>query len=392
MPVSDVFLTAEELAFRDRYRKFLQEEIVPLKIVERMDSEATEYPTEFIRRCGEAGYLGLAIAREWGGQGLDTVHEVLASEETGVLSTGLVCARGMPTYMGKALERYGTPEQKEKYLVPIMKGEKIVAEALTEPVAGSDLAGIKTKAVRDGDHYVITGEKRFQAGGIGADFFLVLAVTDPAARHKGLSFFIVERDMGVTVEEKYQLLGFRGMGASRLGLKEVRVPRANLLGEEGQGWEIFNYLIRTERLCEAAGNIGAGREALRIAAEYSDTRKAFGRKLRDFQAISFRLAEMVTAVDAGRLLLLRAARKMDRGEWAMKEVAQAKFFASEAGYKAVDFALQVLGGIGYTNQYPLERFLRDTRVVLIYTGSSEIQRLLAAREIYNELLRETGRG
>jgi alkylation response protein AidB-like acyl-CoA dehydrogenase len=262
---------------------------------------------------------------------------------------------GMSTYLCRAIYKYGQSDLWERYIKPTMRADLICAEGITEPLKGSDIARLKTLARKDGNEYVITGEKRFQKGGIGADWFLTFARTNPDVEpHKGITAIIVEREHGIKVVEQFNLLGWRGMGASHLLLKDVKVSEENRVGEEGQGFEILMYLLQTERLMEAATALGSARECLKIAVRYSDAREAFEQKIRDFQGISFKIADMAANLDAGRLLCLRAARVTDEGERRPnKEVAMAKFFSTEAAWNIIDQALQILGGIGYTDYYGL---------------------------------------
>ena len=236
----------------------------------------------------------------------------------------------------------------------------------------------------------LTGEKRFQKGGIGADWFLTFARTNPnVAPHRGITALIAERKHGVQVVEQFNLMGWRGMGASHLLFKEVAVPQGNRVGEEGQGFEILMYLLQTERLMEAATALGSARECLKIAVRYSDAREQFEKKIREFQGINFKIADMAATLDAGRLLCLRAAKIIDEEEKRPnKEVSMAKFFSTEAAWNIIDQCLQILGGIGYTDYYPIERFLRDVRVAKIYTGTNEIMRELTQRAVYEELIAE----
>ena len=386
--MTDIFLTEEEIKFREGLRTFIAREIDP-ELVERMDSEKEEYPYEFIRKMGQGGYIGVSFPKDYGGQGLNFICEMLASEEAGALSTGLGCARGMPTYVGRPIYAYGSEELKQKYLAPTFRGKLICAEAFSEPNYGSDLAHTETKAVRNGNTYTVSGAKRFQAGGMGADWFLVVARTDPNVEaHKGLSAFVVERGMGIRVEEHFELLGFRGMGVSDLFIKGARVPKENLIGKEGDGWHIFLHSLEGERILEGSSAIGSARECLKIAVKYANERVAFDRKIREYQAVSHKIADMAVNIDASRLLLIRAARMIDKGIKGLDAagaIAEAKLFASETAFKTANDSLQILGGIGYTKKYPVERYLRDVRVVMIYNGPSEIMREIIQRQVFREL-------
>lgn len=385
----DVVLAREEVTFREDFKKFLHG--LDLSFILRMDKEEEkEFPGDFVRILARHNYLGVPLPEEVGGRGLNTVCAILAAEELGALAFPLGCAIGMSTYLSRAIYRYGSRDLWERYIRPTLRGDLICAEAITEPLKGSDIARLQTTARKDGQSYLISGEKRFQKGGIGADWFLTFARTDSTVEpHKGITAIIVEREHGIQVVEQFNLLGWRGMGASHLLMKDVSVPEENRVGEEGQGYEILMYLLQSERLMEAAAALGSARECLKIAVRYSDAREQFERKIREFQGISFKIAEMAASLDAGRLLCLRAAREIDEaGRRPNKEVAMAKFFSTEAAWTIIDQSLQILGGIGYTDYYPVERFLRDVRVSRIYTGANEIMREVVQEATYNELLSE----
>ncbi len=385
----DVMLSKEEISFRNEFKSFLKG--LDLSFILRMDREdEKEFPKDFVKALGRNNYLGIPLPKEVGGRGLNTVCAILAEEELGALAFPLGCAMGMSTYLCRAIYKYGSQDLWNRYIIPTMRADLICAEGITEPLKGSDIARLQTIARKEKNHYIITGEKRFQKGGIGADWFLTFARTNPNVEsHKGISAFIVERRFGVQVVEQFNLLGWKGMGASHLLFKDVQVPQENLVGREGQGFEILMYLLQTERLMEAATALGSARECLKIAVRYSDAREQFEQKIREFQGINFRIADMAVNLDAGRLLCLRAAKVIDEEERRPnKEVAMAKFFSTEAAWNIIDQSLQILGGIGYTDYYPIERFLRDVRVAKIYTGTNEIMRELTQRGIYDELLRE----
>jgi acyl-CoA dehydrogenase len=385
----DVMLSKKEVSFREEFKAFLDR--LDLSFILRMDKEdEKEFPKEFVRFLGQNNYLGIPLPKEVGGRGLNTVCAILAEEELGALAFPLGCAMGMSTYLCRAIYKYGNPDLWKRYILPTMKADLICAEGITEPLKGSDIARLMTTAKRQGNGYVIAGEKRFQKGGIGADWFLTFARTNPnVAPHKGITAFIAERKHGVQVVEQFNLMGWRGMGASHLLFKDVAVPQENRVGEEGQGFEILMYLLQTERLMEAATALGSARECLKIAVRYSDAREQFEKKIREFQAINFKIADMAATLDAGRLLCLRAAKIIDEGEKRPnKEVSMAKFFSTEAAWNIIDQCLQILGGIGYTDYYPIERFLRDVRVAKIYTGTNEMMRELTQRAVYEELMIE----
>jgi alkylation response protein AidB-like acyl-CoA dehydrogenase len=377
----DIILNEDERSIRDEVRRFVRDK-VDCDLILAMDSKAKEYPYEFIKAAAKENLLGLRFPKEYGGRNLDWVSEMVALEEIGVLGIALGCAFSLPSIVGEAINKFGTPEQKKEYLLPTLQGKKICGEGLTEPRGGSDFFGTNTTAIKQ-------GEKRFVAGGIGADYFLVYAKTNfEAAPHESLSAFLIERDMGVKVEEEYELMGCRGMGAARIVMKDVEVPESNLVGKLDDGNSVFNAMMVPERLTSAAGPIGMGRAAIEIAVRYADKREAFGRAIKKFEAISFKVADCTTQLDAARGLVYRAAKKADTGEWCRKEVSQAKVFATEAGFAAVHEAMQILGGIGYTDVYPIERLYRDARLATIWTGSNEVQRLIIQNEVFREILSE----
>lgn len=384
----DILLDENERKIRDEVRRFVRDKVDP-ELILAMDSKDKEYPYEFIKAAAKENLLGLRFPKEYGGRGLGWVSEMVALEEIGVLGIALGCAFSLPSIVGEAINKFGNVAQKKEYLLPTLQGKKICGEGLTEPRGGSDFFGTNTTAIKHGDTFVINGEKRFVAGGVGADYFLIYAKTnfeDPP--HESLSAFLVDRDMGVKVEEEYELLGCRGMGAARIVMRDVEVPVTNLVGKLNDGTSIFNAMMVPERLTSAAGPIGMGRAAIEIAVRYADKREAFGRVIKKFEAISFKVADCTTSLDAARGLVYRAAKKADTGEWCRKEVSQAKVFATEAGFTSVHEAMQILGGIGYTDVYPIERLYRDARLATIWTGSNEVQRLIIQNEVFSEILSE----
>lgn len=384
----DVLLSEDEKGIRDEVREFVRDK-VDRDLILAMDGKTKEYPYEFIKAAAKENLLGLRFPTEYGGRNLGWVSEMVAIEEIGVLGIALGCAYSLPSIIGEGIEKFGTPAQKKEYLLPTLQGKKIGGEGLTEPRGGSDFFGTNTTAVKQGDSFIINGEKRFVAGGIGADYFLVYAKTDFKAKpHESLSAFLVDRDMGVKVEEEYDLMGCRGMGAARIVMKNVEIPESNLVGDLNDGNAVFNAMMVPERLTSAAGPIGMGRACMEIAVRYADKREAFGRAIKRFEGISFKVADCTTQLDAARGLVYRAAKKADTGEWVRKEVSQAKVFATEAGFQAVHEAMQILGGIGYTDVYPIERLYRDARLATIWTGSNEVQRLIIQNEVFREILSE----
>jgi len=384
----DVLLTPEEKAIKEETRRFVRDK-VSSELLIAMDSKEKEYPYEFVKAAAKENLLGLRFPKEYGGRGLGWVSEMVALEEIGVLGIALGCAFSLPSIIGEGINNHGSEGLKKNYLLPTLKGEKICGEGLTEPRGGSDFFGTNTTAIKKGDNYIINGEKRFVAGGVGADYFIIYAKTDfEAPPHKSLSAFLVDRDAGVKVEEEYELMGCRGMGAARIVMRNVEVPESNLVGDLHDGNAVFNSMMVPERLTSAAGPIGMGRASIEIAARYADKREAFGRTIRKYEAISFKVADCAMELDAARGLVHRAAKVADTGVWCRKEVSMAKAFATEAGFKAVHEAMQIIGGIGYTDVYPIERLYRDARLATIWTGSNEVQRLIIQNEVFKEILEE----
>jgi alkylation response protein AidB-like acyl-CoA dehydrogenase len=382
----DILLTKEQLALRDEVRTFARTQ-VPRQLLLDMDADKVHYPREYLQKLAARNLLGLRFPKEFGGRGLNWEYEVLALEEIGVLGASLACLYSLPTIVGEAIHCFGTRAQKEKYLRPVLEGKLTVAEALTEPRGGSDFFGATTRATRDGDFYVLNGQKRFIVGAEGADYFLVYARTGDEPR--AISAFIVERGPGVEVQHVYGLMGTRGGGTGRVYFRDARVPAENLIGREHGAGEIFNQMMIPERMTSAAGAIGLARAAIEIAARYADRRRAFGQKIREFEGVSFQIAESITQIDAARALVYQTARAIDANDnpgRVRRLVSESKKLATETAWDVVNAAMQVMGGIGYTNVYPIERMLRDTRLMMIWTGTNEIMNLVIQHEYYKELL------
>ncbi len=362
---------------------------VPRQLILDMDAEKVTYPTEYLQALGSANLLGLRFDKAYGGRGLNWLDEVAALEEIGVLGTSLACLYSLPSIVGEAISKFGSAYLKERYLKPTLEGKTYTAEALTEPRGGSDFFGATTVAVRDGDDFILNGQKRFVVGAEGADYFMVYAKTNPGGKsHESMSAFIVERGPGVEVAHVYGLMGTRGGGAGRIVFKDVRVPKENILGKENGASEIFYQMMIPERMTSAAGALGMARAALEVAAAYSTKRKAFGHKIKDFQAVSFKVADSLTRLDAARSLVYTTARAVDSGvppALARRLVSEAKKFATDTAWAIVNDAMQVMGGIGYTNVYPVERLLRDIRLIMIWTGTNEVMDLIIQHEYYKEM-------
>jgi len=387
--MSDILLTTEQRHLRDEARSFVRTG-VPRQLLLDMDAEKVHYPRQYIQDLASRRLLGLRFPPDWGGRGLDWSYEVLALEEIGVLGASLACLYSLPSIVGEAIHIFGTPEQKEKYLRPIIEGRLTVAEALTEPRGGSDFFGATATVKREGDVFILNGQKRFIVGAEGADLFLVYARSNPdVSSHRAISALLVERSDGVEVQHVYGLMGTRGGGTGRVYFRNVQVPAANLIGEEHEAYEVFNQMMIPERMTSAAGAIGLARAALEISARYANQRKAFGQKIREFEGVSFKIAESLTKLDAARALVHETARIIDtigNSSYVRRRVSEAKKFATDTAWEVVNNAMQVMGGIGYTNVYPIERLLRDARLMTIWTGTNEIMNLVIQHEYYKELL------
>jgi len=390
----DVFLTEEEVALKNEVREFVRRE-VSTDLIRKMDRDEIRYPRDFVKALGKRNLLGLRFPKEYGGRGLSWTAEIAALEEIGVLGTALGCAFSMPSIVGQALVSYGSREQKEKFLKPLLRGDLVSAEALTEPRGGSDFFGATTKADLQGDTFTVRGQKRFVVAAEGADFFIVYCNTNPEGKpHERISLLLIEKDRpGVEVKYLYKLMGTRGGGTGRLVFRDVKVPRSNLIGEMNTGAAIFNTMMVPERLTSAGGSLGMGRAALEVAVLYSERRKAFGQKIRSFEGVSFKVADAVTQLDAARALTLAAGRGADAGLPAARRlVSEAKKFATYTAWNVCNLAMQIVGGIGYTNVYPVEKMVRDTRLTQIWTGTNEIMNLLIQHEYYREVLKDPNPG
>src|SRR4030042_2062483 len=309
----EILLTQEERKLKQEVRRFVKEK-VPSSLIRAMDSDEVRYPKEYIESLASENLLGLRFSKEWGGRGMKWTEEGAALEEVGVLGSGMTCLYSLVSIVGEAIHHFGTPEQKAKYLKPTLEGKLCCAEALTEPRGGSDFFGATTLAKKDGNHYILNGQKRFVVGAEGADYFLVYAKTAPeAAPHRSISAFIVDRDAGVEVKHVYGLLGSRGGGTGRLYFKDVKVPAKNLVGPLNGGFLVFNQMMIPERLPTAAGALGMARCCLAIAIRYSDRRKAFGETIRKFEAVSFKVADSIATLDAARTLVYVTGRHVDEG-------------------------------------------------------------------------------
>lgn len=382
--MNDIFFTEEENAFRKEIREFIEAEIAPHA---RDIEENNRYPRDLIRKMGDAGYLAVFHPPEYGGSGKGLSTEIIVCEELSAVSPAMDMGRmASVTLYGAPLRRFSSEAQKQEYLVPVIKGEKIGAIGITEPDVGSDTAGMKTRAVKEGDEYIINGEKKFITNGSQADYICLFAITNPDVHPKeGMSSFIFPTDTkGFSVVEDIRMMGMSGARVSRLKFEDCRVPCENLVGEENKGFRVLMDELDSERTAIAAEAVGYCRVPYEEAVKWSCERIQFDRPIRYFEGVSFKIAEMATKIEAARLLVLKAARMYDRGMKITKEAAMAKIFATEAAVDVANSALQVLGGNGYTKDYSVEQFLRDARIMMIGGGTAEILRFLIQREIYKE--------
>lgn len=381
-------MTEEERVLQQEVRTFVRDE-VSHDFIRALDRDEIQYPREYVENLAAHNLLGLRFDPKWGGRGLPWTSEVIAEEEIGVLGNTLGCAFVMPSIVGEALHVFGTDEQKERFLKPILKGKMISAEALTEPRGGSDFFGATTRAADKGDHFVVNGQKRFVVGATEADVFLVYCRTnfdDNSHKYQRISALMVERGPGVEAEYQYGLMGTRGGGTGRLVFRDVKVPKENLIGELHGGALVFQQMMIPERLTSAAAALGV-RAALEVAVKYSEKRHAFGQAIRRFQAVQFMVADAITQLDAARALVYMAARAVDTEAPNVRRiVSEAKRFATDAGWEIANKAMQIMGGIGYTNVYPIEKIVRDIRLCQIWTGTNEIMNLLIQHEYYQEVL------
>jgi len=391
MAFFDFMLDSEAQAVATEARELVKNEVDP-EYLKAMDRDEIKFPREIYEKFAEHHLLGVRFPKKYGGRGLNWISAVAAEAEIGCLGNSCGCAFVMPDIVGEALYRFGTEEQKQKYLKPMLEGRLVSAEALTEPRGGSDFFGATSKAEDKDDHFIVNGQKRFIVGAEGADFFLVYVRTDfnpNADPSQRISTLIIERSPGVEVSYLYNLLGTRGGGTGRLTFRDVKVPKENLVGPLNGGGLVFSRMMVPERLCSAGPAIGAMRSLLEITARYSDRRIAFGRQIRRFQAVNSMLARGVTLMDASAGMVYQAALAADRDEPRLRRiVSETKRFATDSLWEVANIAMQIFGGIGYTDVYPVERALRDARLTQIWTGTNEIMDQLVQHEYYNEVLGE----
>ncbi len=378
----DFKLSEEQLEMQAMFREFAENEVAPIAI--EVD-ENNRFPEENVAKMQELGFFGLPFSEEDGGTGLDTLTYVLAVEELSKVcaTTGVILSAHVSLGAG-AIEKWGSKEQKEKYLVPLASGQKLGAFALTEPNAGTDAAGQRTTAVLDGDHYVLNGSKIFITNGKYADTYVVFAMTDKSQGTKGISAFIVEKGMlGFEFGSKEKKMGIRGSSTYELVFSNCKVPKENLLGKEGEGFKIAMNTLDGGRIGIAAQALGIAEGALAKAIKYVKEREQFGRPIAKFQNTQFKLADMAAEIEAARHLVYKAAVKKDNGERYTVDAATAKLFAAKTAMYVTTEAVQLFGGYGYSQEYEVERMMRDAKITQIYEGTSEVMRMVISGALLN---------
>jgi len=373
-------LTEEQLAVQEAARDFAQTELLP-GVIER--DEQQKFPTEQIKKMGELGFLGMMVDPQYNGGGMDSISYVLAMEEISKIDASASVVMSVNnSLVCWGLEKYGTEEQKQKYLTRLATGEMIGAFCLSEPEAGSDATSQRTTADDHGDYYVINGTKNWITNGSSASVYLVIAQTHPEKKHKGINALIVERDMpGFVIGPKENKLGIRGSDTHSLMFTDVKVPKENRIGEDGFGFKFAMSVLSGGRIGIAAQALGIASGAYELALKYAKERQAFGVPIAQHQAIQFKLADMATNIEAARLLCLQAAADKDAGRDYVKSAAMAKVFASKVAMETTIEAVQVHGGYGFVKEYHVERLMRDAKITQIYEGTTEIQKIVISREI-----------
>jgi len=376
----DFELNEQQLLMRDSAREFAQKRLAPFA---REWDEAEEMPKEVLAEMAELGYFGMLLPEAYGGLGLDPLAYILALEEISKANAAVEITLSVHNSLAcQAIVTYGTEEQKKKYLPRMAKGELLGAYCLSEPDAGTDAGGLKTKAVKKGDCYVVNGTKNWVTNADFAGIFVIFVKTRPELGREGISSMLVERNTkGFAVGEKEKKMGLKCSDTRETYLSGAEVPVGNLLGQEGQGLKIAFSLLNIGRVGVGAQALGIAEAAFAEALKYSQQRVAFGQPIANFQATQFKLADMSTKIEAARLLVYKAALLYERGEDAAAEVSMAKVYASEAANWVTNEALQIHGGYGYVKEYPVERYFRDARVTEIYEGTSEAQKIVISRSI-----------
>ncbi len=372
--------TEEQLMIRQAARDFAQTELKP-GVIER--DEHQKFPAEQVKIMGELGFLGMMVSPQYGGSGMDAISYVLVMEELSKIdASASVVVSVNNSLVCYGLEKYANEAQKQKYLVPLAKGEVIGAFCLSEPEAGSDATAQHTTAIDMGGHYLLNGVKNWITNGGTASTYLVMAQTDASKRHNGINALIVEKSMeGFTIGAKENKMGIRGSDTHSLHFTDVKVPKENRIGEEGFGFKFAMTTLEGGRIGIAAQALGIASGAYELALNYAKERKAFGKSIADLQAIQFKLADMATEIEAARLLCLKAAWLKDNGQPYGKASAMAKVFASETAMRTTIEAVQIHGGYGFVKEYHVERLMRDAKITQIYEGTSEIQRIVISRDV-----------
>ncbi|MEO0311224.1 MAG: hypothetical protein RIQ89_881 [Bacteroidota bacterium] len=373
-------LSEEHLMIQQAARDFAQNELKP-GVIER--DEHQKFPTDQVKRMGELGFLGMMVSPKYGGGGMDTISYVLAMEELSKVDASCSVIMSVNnSLVCWGLETFGTEEQKQKYLTPMATGKVIGAFCLSEPEAGSDATSQATTAIDAGDHYILNGTKNWITNGSSAQYYLVMAQTDVAKGHKGINCLIVEKGMpGFTVGPKENKLGIRGSDTHSLMFTDVKVPKANRIGDDGFGFKFAMKTLTGGRIGIASQALGIASGAYELALAYSKERKAFGKTISQHQAIQFKLADMATDIEAARLLCLKAAWLKDNHLDYTTAAAQAKLYASTIAMKHTVEAVQIHGGYGYVKEFHVERLMRDAKITQIYEGTSEVQKIVIARQI-----------
>ncbi|MBL1279371.1 MAG: acyl-CoA dehydrogenase [Fluviicola sp.] len=373
-------LTEEHKAVRDAARDFAQNVLKP-GVIDR--DEEQRFPADEIKELGELGFMGMMVDPKYGGSGMDTLSYALAIEEISKVDASTsVCLSVNNSLVCWGLETYGTEEQKEKYLIPLAKGEKIGAFCLSEPEAGSDATSQRTTAIDMGDHYLMNGTKNWITNGSSASTYIVIAQTDVAAGHKGINAFIIERGMeGFIVGAKENKLGIRGSDTHTLLFNDVKVPKENRIGEDGFGFKFAMKVLSGGRIGIASQALGIAGGAFDLALAYSKERKAFGKEISKHQVIAFKLADMATDIEAAKMLVYKAALDKDNGRNYDQSGAMAKLYASKVAMEHTVEAIQIHGGYGFVKEYHVERLMRDAKITQIYEGTSEIQKIVISRNI-----------
>jgi alkylation response protein AidB-like acyl-CoA dehydrogenase len=373
-------LSEEHLMIQKAARDFANEVLKP-GVIER--DELQKFPAEEIKQMGKLGFMGMMVSPEYGGGGMDTISYVLAMEEISKIdASASVCMSVNNSLVCWGIEKYGTEEQKRKYLVPLAKGEIIGAFCLSEPEAGSDATSQKTTAIDMGDYYLLNGTKNWITNGSSASVYIVIAQTYPEKGHRGINALIVEKGMpGFTIGPKENKMGIRGSDTHSLMFQDVKVPKENRIGEDGFGFKFAMKTLEGGRIGIAAQALGIASGAYELALAYSKERKAFGKPISEHQAIAFKLAEMATEIEAARLLCLKAAWMKDQGLDFGQASAMAKLYASRVAMWVTTEAVQIHGGYGYVKEYHVERLMRDAKITQIYEGTSEVQKIVISRSI-----------